>query len=256
MTRILIIDDEEAASNVLRLLIGKHISVEKQVMVCNSARSALHAIADFQPHLIMLDIEMPHMNGFDLLNQLGSWDFDIIFITAFDQYAIRAIRCSALDYLLKPVDIIDLQNAVYRHIARKENKTLSTEGLMHNLMDNLQQKDPSSFKLAVNTMEGYYFFPPKDIIRCEGDDNYTRFYFLNEKTLIASRTLKEFEEILSDYHFVRVHKSHLVNMSYVDRFDREGLIWLNNGNAIPVSRRKRQYVIKYFEKSSFGKNEL
>src|SRR5687768_7649385 len=125
MIKILIIDDEEAASNVLRLLIEKHISIEKQFMVCNNARSALHAIADFQPDLVMLDIEMPHLNGFDLLNQLGSWDFDIIFTTAFDHYAIKAIRFSALDYLLKPVDIIDLQNAVYRHMARKENKTPS-----------------------------------------------------------------------------------------------------------------------------------
>jgi len=255
MTRILIIDDEEAASNILRLLIEKHISAEKQVMVCNNVKSALQKISDFQPHLIMLDIEMPHMNGFDLLNQLGSWNFDIIFTTAFDQYAIKAIRFSALDYLLKPVDIIDLQNAVYRHIARKENKMSSKEGLVNNLMDNLQQKDPFSFKLAVNTMEGYYFFPPKDILRCEGDDNYTRFYFLHEKMLVVSRTLKEFEEILSEYHFVRVHKSHLVNMHYVNRFDREGLIWLTNGDKIPVSRRKKQDTAKYFETFLHNKNQ-
>jgi len=248
MIKILIIDDEEAASNVLRLLIEKHVLVEKRVMVCNNAISALQAIADFQPNLVMLDIEMPHINGFDLLNQLGSWEFDIIFTTAFDHYAIKAIRFSALDYLLKPIDIIDLQNAVFRHIARKENKIPSRDGLMNNLMNNLQQKDPSTFKLAVNTMEGYYFLLPKDIVRCEGDDNYTRFYFLNEKMLVVSRTLKEFEEILSDYHFVRVHKTHLVNMNYVNRFDREGLIWLTNGNRIPVSRRKKQYIAQYFEK--------
>ncbi len=250
MIKILIIDDEEAASNVLRLLIEKHISAEKQIIICNDAESALQTIGTFQPHLIMLDIEMPKMNGFDLLNRLGSWDFEIIFTTAFDQYAIKAIRFSALDYLLKPIDIIDLQNAVYRHIARRENKTTSREGVMGNLMDNLQQKDASSFKLAVNTMEGYYFILPKDIIRCEGDDNYTRFYFQKEKMLVVSRTLKEFEEILADYHFVRVHKSHLVNMDYVNRFDREGLIWLTNGNSIPVSRRKRQYIAQYFENLS------
>jgi len=246
--KILIIDDEEAASNVLRLLIEKHVLIEKQVRLCNDARNALHAITDFHPDLVMLDIEMPHLNGFDLLNQLGSWDFDIIFTTAFDHYAVRAIRFSALDYLLKPVDIIDLQNAVYRHIARKENKTPSREGVMNNLINNLQQKDPTAFRLAVNTMEGYYFLLPKDIVRCEGDDNYTRFYFLNEKMLVVSRTLKEFEEILCDYHFVRVHKSHLINMTYVNRFDREGLIWLTNGNRIPVSRRKKQYIAQFFEK--------
>ncbi len=250
MIKILIIDDEEAASNVLRLLIEKHILVEKQIMVCNNARNALHAIPDFQPHLVMLDIEMPHLNGFDLLNQLGSWGFDIIFTTAFDQYAIKAIRFSALDYLLKPIDIIDLQNAVNRHIARKESKTPPRKEVMNNLLNNLQQKDPSAFKLAVNTMEGYYFLLPKDIVRCEGEDNYTRFYFFDEKILVVSRTLKEFEEILSDYSFVRVHKSHLVNMNYVNRFDREGLIWLANGTSIPVSRRKKQFIAQYFENLS------
>lgn len=254
MTKILIIDDEEAASNMLRLLIERHVSSEIQIMVCNSAESALQVIPKFQPDLIMLDIAMPNMNGFDLLNQLGSWDFDIIFTTAFDQYAIKAIRFSALDYLLKPIDILELQNAVYRHIARKKNKLTSSSDLMNNLMDNLQQRDQTNFKLALNTMEGYYFFLPSEIIRCEGDNNYTRFYFIDGKMLVVSHTLKEYEEILFDYHFVRVHKSHLVNMHYVNRFDREGLIWLNQDIKIPVSRRKRQDVAKYFEKISRERN--
>jgi len=247
MTRILIIDDEAAASNVLRLLIEKHIAGEKEISVCNHPAGAFEAIAGFQPDLIMLDIEMPHLNGFDLLNQLGSWDFDVIFTTAYDRYAIKAIRFSALDYLLKPIDIADLQNAVYRHIALRGSKTAPKEALVSNLMSNLHQKDPSAFKIALSTMEGYYFFPPRDIIRCEGNDNYTRFYLVSGKELLVSRTLKDFEEILADHDFVRIHKSHLLNMSYVTRFDKEGLIWLSNGVSIPVSRRKRTQIVQYFE---------
>ncbi|MGC4235682.1 MAG: LytTR family DNA-binding domain-containing protein [Niabella sp.] len=247
MTKILIIDDEAAASNMLKLLIEKHVAGEKQVQVCNNPTTAVAVITGFQPHLIMLDIEMPHLNGFDLLNQLGSWDFDVIFTTAYDQYAIKAIRFSALDYLLKPIDIVDLQNAVYRHIALRENKAAPKEVLVNNLMSNLQQKDSAAFKLALNTMEGYYFFPPREIIRCEGNDNYTRFYLVNGEALLVSRTLKDFEEILTDYDFVRAHKSHLVNMSYVTRFDKEGLIWLTNGISIPVSRRKKAQIVRYFE---------
>ena len=247
MTKILIIDDEAAASNMLKLLIEKHIAGEKQVHICNDPVKAVETITGFQPHLIMLDIEMPHFNGFDLLNQLGSWDFDVIFTTAYDQYAIKAIRFSALDYLLKPIDIVDLQNAVYRHIALRENKAAPKEMLVDNLMSNLQQKDPSAFKLALNTMEGYYFFPPREIMRCEGNDNYTRFYLINGKELLVSRTLKDFEDILTDHDFVRVHKSHLVNMSYVTKFDKEGLIWLTNETPIPVSRRKRAQIVRYFE---------
>ncbi len=247
VTRILIIDDEVAASNMLRLLIEKHIAGEKKIGVCNHPTRAVEMITGFQPDLIMLDIEMPHLNGFDLLNQLGTWDFDVIFTTAYDRYAVKAIRFSALDYLLKPIDIVDLQNAVYRHIALWENKAAPKEVLMNNLMSNLQQKDPLAFKLALNTMEGYYFFSPREIIRCEGNDNYTLFYLVNGKELLVSRTLKDFEEILTDHDFVRVHKSHLLNMGYVTRFDKEGLIWLTNGEYIPVSRRKRTQIVQYFE---------
>ncbi len=130
----------------------------------------------------MLDIEMPHMNGFDLLNKVGSWSFDVIFTTAYDKYAIKAIRFSALDYLLKPIDIIDLKNAISRHIVKKEHQPHSQELLVSNLISNLQQKDATSFKLALSTLEGYHFYEAKDILRCEGDNNYTHFYFVKSKT--------------------------------------------------------------------------
>lgn len=244
MTKIAIVDDEPASSNMLRILIERHVPDPCEVMVCHGALHALDAIPVFGPHLLMLDIEMPYLNGFDLLNRLGNREFDVIFTTAFDHYAIKAIRFSALDYLLKPIDITELQQAVHRHIVRRESKAVAKDLLVDNLMENLQQRDSSSFKLALNTTEGYYFFAPKTILRCMGDDNYTRFYFVDGKELMVSRTLKEFEELLADHHFVRVHKSHLVNMDYAVRFDREHNLWLANGTSVPVSRRKKPFVFK------------
>lgn len=243
MIKILIVDDELSAGNILELLIKKHVAGQKEVRICQSAEKALEIVPVFQPSLIMLDIEMPAMNGFDLLSRIGDWDFDVIFTTAYDKYAIRAIRFSALDYLLKPIDILDLQNAINRHIVRRNIYPNEQGKLFKNLLSNLEQKDKSSFKLALSTMEGFFFYDPKEILKCEAADNYTHFYFVNNKSLIVSRTLKEFEDILADYGFMRVHKSYLVNMNYVVQLDKEGLLWLNDGSHVVVSRRKRKDVL-------------
>jgi two-component system LytT family response regulator len=245
MTRILIVDDEAAASNILKMLIEKHIPASKEIRTCNSPEEALAIIVEWQPHLLMLDIEMPNMNGFDLLNRTGNSDFDVIFTTAYDKYAIKAIRFSALDYLLKPVDITELQNAVNKHLVKKEFcKPREQQQLVSNLISNLQQKDQSGFKLAVSTSEGVFFFTPSEIIRLEGESNYTRFYFASQKPMIVSRTLKDYEDILADHDFIRAHKSHLVNKKFVKHFDKEGLLWLTDGSHIVVSRRKKEEVLK------------
>ncbi|MBN8674192.1 MAG: response regulator transcription factor [Chitinophagales bacterium] len=244
MIRILIVDDEPSAGNILKLLIEKHVPAAKEIRLCNNPQEAAGIIAAFNPSLLMLDIEMPHMNGFDLLNRIGSWDFDVIFTTAYDKYAIKAIRFSALDYLLKPVDIIDLQNAIHRHIIKKEFPPQQQQQLVDNLLSNLHQKDQSSFKLALNTMEGVFFFEPREIIRLEGESNYTRFFFKGQKPILVSRTLKEYEDILQEHDFIRAHKSHLVNKKYVKHLDKEGLLWLTDGSHIVVSRRKKEDVLR------------
>lgn len=244
MIKILIVDDEAGASNMLRLLIEKQVAVQKEVVCVNSPQEALELIPQFKPTLLMLDIEMPGMNGFDLLNRLGSWDFDLIFTTAYDRYAIKAIRFSALDYLLKPIDIVDLQNALSRHIVRREHGLKKQDDLINNLLTNLKQKDGTHFKLALSTTEGTFFFDPKDIIRLEGESNYTRFFFSNHKPVLVSKTLKEYEELLTPYEFIRVHKSYLVNRAYVQHMDRDGGLWLSDGSHILVSRRKKDEVMK------------
>lgn len=244
MTRILIVDDEPAASNILKMLIEKHVPAAKEIKTCNSPEEALAIIGVWQPDLLMLDIEMPNMNGFDLLNRVGNSDFDVVFTTAYDKYAIKAIRFSALDYLLKPVDITELQNAVNKHIIKKFQPPQEQQKLVSNLINNLQQKDQTGFKLAVSTTEGVFFFVPSEIIRLEGENNYTRFYFASQKPMLVSRTLKEYEDILSEHDFIRAHKSHLVNKKFVKHLDKEGLLWLTDGSHIAVSRRKKEEVLK------------
>lgn len=244
MTRILVVDDEAAASNILRMLIEKHIPASKEVKTCNTPEEALEIIPVWQPNLLMLDIEMPNMNGFDLLNRVGNSDFDVIFTTAYDKYAIKAIRFSALDYLLKPVDIAELQNAVNKHIIKKFQPPQEQQKLVSNLINNLQQKDQTGFKLALSTTEGVFFFIPSEIVRLEGENNYTRFYFASQKPMLVSRTLKEYEDILTEHDFIRAHKSHLVNKKFVKHLDKEGLLWLTDGSHIAVSRRKKEEVLK------------
>src|SRR5687768_15801372 len=229
MIRILILDDEEAACNILTILINKHMPLEHEVRSEQDPVKALELLKTYKPTLLMLDIEMPGMNGFDFLNKAGSWDFDVIFTTAYDKYAIKAIRFSALDYLLKPLDILELQNALNRHIVRRNHSQQSRHDLVNNLIENIQKTDADEYKLAVSTSEGVFFYLPSEIIRCEGESNYTKFFLHNGKTLMVSHTLKDYESILSDHGFVRVHKSHLINMKYVSSMDRDGFIWLSNG---------------------------
>ena len=249
--KILIVDDEPAAANMLQVLINRHILVEKEVLTCTSAEEALEQIPIFQPTLLLLDVEMPSMNGFDLLNHAETGNFDVIFTTAYDKYAIKAIRFSALDYLLKPIDINELQNAINRHIVRKDLHGGIPKKLVHNLVNNLKEKSVSSFKLALSTKEGFYFCSPSEIVRCEGINNYTYFHFKEKKTLLISRTLKEFEDILCDHGFVRAHKSHLVNISEIARLDKEGVLWLDNGTSIIVSRRRKDHIISVL--AQYGK---
>jgi two-component system LytT family response regulator len=241
MLRILIIDDEEASGNILKLLIEKFISEDKEIYYCNSPEKALEIIQSFQPTLVMLDIEMPNMNGFDFLNKAIGGDFDVIFTTAFDQYAIKAIRFSALDYLLKPIDKVELQNAVNKHILRAKDNIKSAQQL-NNLIDNLKQQDSTKFKLALSTSEGVFFFAPAEIIRLEGENNYTRFIFNDRKPMLVSKTLKEYDDLLKPYGFLRVHKSYIVNRHFIVSIEREGYIKMKDGLLVEISRRRREEV--------------
>lgn len=247
MINILIVDDEQSAVRILKLLIEKHISVDKQIEISGNPAEALELMKTFKPTLVMLDIEMPGMNGFDFMNRASEWDFDVIFTTAYDKYAIKAIRFSALDYLLKPIDIVELKNAINRHIVKQQSAPRpSQQPLVDNLMYNLKQDNQQQFKLALSTSDGVFLYDPAEIILLEGSSNYTKFFFSNQRSLIVSKTMKEYEEILTDHHFLRVHKSYLVNKMHVIKVDKEAILELSNQMHIPVSRRKKAEILQWF----------
>lgn len=223
--------------NVLRLLLQKHVPEVKEVYVAIGASAGLRSIQEYKPNLLFLDIEMPLMNGFELLEKFPDHTFEVIFVTAYDHYAIKAIKYSALDYLLKPVDIEELKNAVQRFIQKQETGQ-SQKPLYENLLHNLKSEKVSDYRLAVATTEGTFFYHPDDIIRCEADGNYTKFFLKNQKPIITSKTLKEYDEMLAEQNFLRVHRAHLVNKKYVVSFSGDHEIKMKDDSVIEVSRRR------------------
>ena len=245
--KALLIDDEVSATDILELMIGKFVPAIQSIKCCNIATDAPAIIAAYQPDLVFLDIRMPHLTGFELLQLLDQRPFDVIFTTAHNEYAVQAIRMSALDYLLKPVDAEDLIAAVNRlqlKRERKENRTL----LMQNFVANMAEQKAAHFKLALNTAEGIYFAETKEIIRCEALNNYTRLYLTNGRKYITSKTLKDYEELLEAYGFARIHKSHLINLGHVNNADAHGNVFMSDDAYLEVSRRKKAEVLDKISK--------
>ena len=241
MLKILIVDDEASAGNILEVLIKKYIAAETEIVYCDNVTAGLQLIKAFKPSLIMLDIDMPVMNGFDLLSMTPENNFDVIFTTAHDHYAIKAIRFSALDYLLKPIDIFELQTAINKHIERQKNGNRPL--LIDNLIHNLHQSNSAEFKLALSTTKGVFFYAPSEILYCEGENNYTQFVFSTHKPVMISKTLGDFEDLLEEYGFLRIHKSYLVNKNFVSSVNRDGDIIMVNGKSFPISRRRKDGIM-------------
>ncbi len=236
------VDDEPAALKTLKLMIERYVPEITDLRSASSARTALPLIATYKPQLVFLDIQMPNETGFDLLNSFNNIPFDIIFTTAHDVYAIQAIRFSALDYLLKPIDAEELRNAMKRFIKKAMQKE-SQHALYQNLLHNIQA-EKKDFRLAISTNEGVHFFNTDEIIRLEGVSNYTRFYFTNRKPLLSSKTLKEYEDLLQDYFFLRTHKSHLINTSYVKSYNIDNGLQMCDNSIVEISRRRKEEVMQ------------
>jgi two-component system LytT family response regulator len=247
MIKAFIVDDEPAAITTLRLMIERYIPEITILKTTNRPQEALELITEFQPDLVFMDIQMPGMTGFDLLRQLNNIDFGIIFTTAFDQYAIEAIRFSALDYLLKPIDAEELKSAVHRFTERKTAEAKIRADLYQNLLHNIRTTQ-SEFKLAISSSDGMYFFHPNQIIRLEAESNYTRFYFTDKKPLIVAKTLGEYEEMLVPYGFLRTHRTHLVNRSFVQSFLPEGVLLMKDNSRVEISRRRKEEVLESLKK--------
>jgi two-component system LytT family response regulator len=242
MLKVLLIDDEERATDALRLMIEKTVPEIQQVMVCNDSRKAADIIHAYKPGLVFLDIQMPHLNGFEVLEKMPNKNFKIIFTTAYNEYAIQAIRFSAFDYLLKPIDIEELQSAVHRFLESNEDYKQQYE-LLKNIMHNIQAPSADEFRLALPTKEGVHFLQPADIIRCEAVGNYTKFFVSGNKTYMISRTLGEYDVLLTPHNFIRTHKSHLVNKKFISFVDHDGFAILKDNSKIEVSRRRKEEVM-------------
>lgn len=239
----LIIDDEAGNRENLKRMIDEYCPQIILLAECSSVEEARKEILYKKPDLIFLDICMTDGTGFDLLEQLADISFEVIFVTAYDQYAIRAIRFSALDYLLKPIDSRELVNAVERAsrvILRKQH-----DFRMQNLISNNHREDRNK-KIALSVADKIEFVEINDIIRCESEDNYTTFFLREGKKLVVSKTLKEFDELLTPYHFLRVHQSHLVNLNEIRSFIKSegGYIKMSEGTSVPISRQRRTQVME------------
>ena len=242
MIKALIIDDEQKARNIIEHYIKNFIPEISEVRQADSVEAAIDLLKTYQPGIVFLDVEMPNKNGFDFLTEIKEPSFDVIFTTAYNQYAIQAIRFSALDYLLKPVDPDELKNAVLRHMEKQESAQQKKE-LFDNLVANIEKKEVKDFKIAVPSSEGVYFFMIDDILRMEADRSYTHIHLSNRKPFIASKTLKHFEEMLEEFKFIRTHKSHLVNPKHITRISNDNeFVLLTDGSKVEVSRRKKEEV--------------
>lgn len=243
MLKVLLIDDEERATDSLQRMIEKFIPEIEYVKACNDARKAAELIHAIQPGLIFLDIRMPHLTGFDVLKSMHDKNFKVIFTTAYDEYAIQAIRFSAFDYLLKPIDAEELILAVSRFIHSKQPQPYQQE-LLQNIAVNMQLQGNNQFRLALSLREGVQFLMPHEIIRCEAHGNYTKFYVIDNKQYFISKTLGDYDELLSAYGFVRTHKSHLVNKNFVSFIDHSGFLVLKDSHKVEISRRRKEEVME------------
>lgn len=244
MTKALIIDDETKARSILHHYITNFIPAISETEQAASVDAALELLKTWQPDIVFLDVEMPHKNGFDFLTAIKDPSFDVIFTTAYNQYAIQAIRFSALDYLLKPVDPDELKAAVDRHLEKKETEEQKKQ-LYGNLVRNIEKKDVKDFRIAVPSTQGVFFFTVEEVVRMEADTSYTHIHLVNKKPFVASKTLKHFEEMLDGFDFIRCHKSHLVNPHHITRISNDhDFILLTDGSKVEISRRKKEEVFQ------------
>lgn len=243
MIKAVIVEDEEKSLNNLRNLLAKECPEVEIIGVAQKVEEAVDLLSDpaMKPDVAFLDIRLPDGLVFQLLNQVQPIDFEVIFVTAFDQYAIRACEYSSIGYILKPIDPDRLREAVSRIRPKSDHQTdkrLEVFGHMYN--------NPNAFtKLSIFGLDGIYFVNIKDIIRLEAEDNYTHIYLMGGDRITASKTIKSYEDLLSPFNFFRVHKRHVINLNYMRKFVRnDGYIVMEDAMKIEVSRRRRPAFIE------------
>lgn len=244
MTRAVIIDDESRSRETLQEMLKLYCPSIEVVAEGMDVQSGVSVIRSHKPSLVFLDIKMPDGSGFDVLRQLMPINFKLIFITAYEEYAIKAFKFNAIDYITKPMDPDELQQAV-----EKATKTLDAENingrLVQMLDDYSKPSTPENRKLVLKTAEAIHILNTDDIVRCESDSNYTIFIMKNDEKIMISKSIKEYADFLEDHDFFRVHQSHLINLNYLKRFKKDELVCILNDNTeVPVSFRKRNELLR------------
>lgn len=245
MKKALIIDDENRTRELIAKMIDSFGFDIETLPVGENVQSGIKAIDELHPDIVFLDIQMPDGTGFDVLKSVKNKNFEVIFITAHEEFAIKAIKFSALDYLLKPIDPSELRAAVEKAIKAIDDK--KEESQFEALQNNIQPHQKR--RLVLKTQESVYVVELDEIIRCEADRNYTSFFLVGGKKILVSKTLKEYETLLSSHNFLRVQQSHLINLDYVDRYDKGngGSVVMKDGSEVPLSPAKRDIFFKILE---------
>lgn len=246
MLRALLIDDEPKNNRILKLMLEEfcpQVEVEGQA---ENIDDAMQLIEEKEPDLVFLDIEMPLGSGFDLLDRIKPVNFEIIFITAFNNYSLKAIKYSALDYLLKPVNIDELIQAVNKAMERVKSRNANSR--IENLLFNLKKTQAGVQKLALPAKEGYVFVPLPDIIRCESKGGYAIFYVKGMEKIVSSKNIKEYESLLLDDMFFRIHNSHIINLNHIKKYHRGrgGFVEMEDGTKLEVASRRKDELMARF----------
>jgi two-component system LytT family response regulator len=248
MIKSILIDDEKNALEMMEWLLKTYCPQVEIAALCNSAEMGIEAINRHRPDVVFLDIEMPRMNGFDMLEQFDKLFFDVVFCTAYDQFAIKAFKYSALNYLLKPVDPDDLKATIARI---EEKKAIPTKEQFELLLQNINQPVKTTpQRIALTTNDGLIFVPTADIIYCEAESNYTHVVLSGGKKILISKVLKEIDEALSGPDFYRVHSSFLININHIKKFVRGdgGYIVMDNDATVSISRNRKQEFMDLFSR--------
>lgn len=244
--KAVIVEDEEASRITLKNYITKYCTDIEVLEMADSVKTGIEAIKKNKPDVVFLDIEMPYGNAFDLLDTLDEIDFEIIFVTAYRDYAIKALNLSAAYYILKPIDIDELVLAVEKIVERKNAGDANFHTKI--LMDNLKSNTIQNKKIVLPQMDGFEVVNVNDIIRAEANDNYTNFYLTNGKTFLVSKTLKHFDDLLADFDFIRIHKSHLVNLQYITKYikGKGGQVRMSDESIVDVSATRKKDLLERF----------
>jgi two-component system LytT family response regulator len=245
--KAIIVDDEQHCIDALQTMLAKKCPEVTVLGGVNSVKQAKELIDELHPDVVFLDVEMPHQNGFELLKLFDRINFDIVFTTAYEQYALKAIKFNALDYLLKPFSVKELQDAVQKCINRKHAQQVEVgNSPLDVFLQNMKTLHQTHKKIALPTINGLVFMPVQNIVRCESTGNYTRIFFTDKKNLMVSRPLKEFEELLTDVDFFRVHNSHLINLQQMQSYiqGEGGFALMSDGTQVEVSRRRKADFLK------------